>query len=691
MSATKAPNPVRDFLGEFALAVHRYLIYPSDHPLLDENAHKVVEVLGPVLSQGENIDLVIAGGRVVIADRADEDGPGHQELATKLRDLGIGAIRISPSSDVEDVQALLSFLCDRSKAGEATLDPGTEVPGTTAIEVRPISFAGLEISWDEEERGAGQLVQLWVALDSAVTGRGTTGSFPSSASPGQGGAATQEDRESEVRVVERIANGLRASVESPAGSALAVGYLRQLLSAVGGASNMNTQVSLVRRRLAGLIGALDPDTIRELASATGATTDQASFVSDISLLGDEAVARVLKAVANPTARSLTDSLARLFGKMASQGTDAAGNLRAETQRALRRSLLELMKEWALEDPNPAEYGAALDRISQSLQDLGAEWTLGEGNEPERLLQMSIELSTFGPVVERAAEYLLFNTAGGLTTLVQLIEGEDPANPAVREIAHLLEDPDRILSLADAEDVEEETLRSVVERMGSDAIPPLLEVLSRAESRALRRKVFDTLVSLGAEAAEAGLRKLPDGRWYVTRNLLSLARKAGYHFPWFDPDPYLDAPEATIRREAYRLAYLDPKRRTQALADAIDDDEDRIVFEALAELEDGVPSRIARALSPWATDASRSDKKRIGAIKALGNSRAPVVLTALISAASYKTRFLRRRKVRKPDGIVSAALQVLADQWNRNPDAQIVLALASKAGIDIGDQEQEARP
>ncbi|MDH3223396.1 MAG: hypothetical protein OEO23_06740 [Gemmatimonadota bacterium] len=687
MSATKAPNPVRDFLGEFALAVHRYLIYPADHPLLGENAQKVVEVLAPVPTNGESVDLVIAGGRIVIADRADEGGPSHQELATKLRDLGIGAIRISPSSDVEDVQALLSFLRDRSKAGESTLDPGTEVPGTTAIEVRPVSFAGLEISWDEEERGVEQLVQLWVALDSAVTGRPATSS---SAFIGQEGGGTQEDPDSEVRSVERIANGLRASVESPAGSALAVGYLRQLLRAVGGASSRNTQVSLVRRRLRGLIGALDPDTIRELASATGATTEQASFVADISLLGDEAVARVLKAVANPNARSLTDSLARLFGKMASQGADEAGNLRAETQRALRRSLLELLKEWALEDPNPTEYGTALDRISRSLQGLGSEWTLEGGNEPERLLQMSMELSAYGPVVERAAEYLLFNTAGGLTTLVRLIEDEDPANVAVREIARLLEDPDRILSLADAEDVEEETLRSIVERMGSDAIPPLIEVLARAESRAIRRKVFDTLVSLGDEAAEAGLRKLPDDRWYFTRNLLSLARKAGYHFPWFDPDPYLEAPEGTIRREAYRLAYLDPKRRTQALADALNDTEDRIVFEALAELEHGVPSLIARALSPWASDDSRSDQVRIGAIRALGNSRAPVVLKALIAAASYKTRFLRRRKIRKPNGIVSTAVHVLAEQWNRNPEARIVLALAAKAGIDTAEGEQAAR-
>ena len=677
ISATQIPNPVRDFLGEFALAVHRFLIYPPDHPLLEENAQRVSALLEPGLTREQPLDLVIAGSRVVVADREDDETPAHHELAAKLRDLGIGAIRLDPTSGPGDVQALLAFLKTRSEAGEATLEPGTAVPGTSLVEVRPISLSGLEISWENEEHGHDRLVQLWTALDNAVTG----------GAPGLGASKSRmppsdDDPEGEGRHVDRIANGLRATVESAAGSALAVGYLRQLLSAIGSPSGPgSSQGSMVRRRLTGLIGALDPETIRELAAAAGQSSDQASFVADMSVLGDQAVARVLKAVADPTARSLTDSLGRLFGKMARQGSDPSGGIRVETRQALRRSLLELLKEWALEDPNPTEYGSALDRISQRLQGLGSTWALGRGNEPERLLQMSIELATYGPVVERAAEYLLFQTDGGLTTLVKLVEDQDPSNPAISAIVQILKDPSRILSLASADDVDDSTLQSIVDRMGEDAIAPLLEVLAEAESRAVRRKTFDTLVRLGTPAAAAALRRLPDPRWYVTRNLLSLARKAGYHFAWFDPDPFLESDEGTIRREAYLLAYLDPKRRAGALERAIDETEGRIVLEALAELERGVPSLVAESLSGWIKDESLSDKVRRHAIRALASSRAPVVVSALVDATSYRTRFLRRLKLRKGDAVVHAALGVLGQNWGRNPEAQAVLALARRAGLE----------
>ena len=668
-SAPKLPDLVRNFLGEFALAVHRYLIYPPDHPLLEENAQRVADLLNPRLTGEEPLDLIIAGSRIVVAGRIDEEAPTHHELATKLRDLGIGAIRMDPSSGVQDVQALLSFLKQRSAEGQATLEPGTPIQGTSLIEVRPFNLSGLEISWDDTaDEGSDRLVQLWTALD-----RETCGTVPSNE---QG--RSSDDRPD--RQIERIADGLRSSVESPAGSARAVGVLRQLLGAAGGPAGAGTQVKLVRKRLSGLIAALDPDTIRELAGASGPTADQASFVADMSVLGDEAVARVLKAVANPTARSLTDSLGRLFGKMARQGVDSGGSLRSETQQALRRSLLELMKEWALDDPNPTEYGSALDRISQKLQGLGARWELGTGNEPERILQMSLELSTHGPVVERAAEHLLFQTEGGLTKLVNLIEGEDPSSPAVVAIATLLEDPDRIRSLVDAEDIDDATLNAVVQRMGEGAITPLLEVLARSQSRSVRTKVFQSLVGIGAPAAEGALRSLPDERWYVTRNLLLLARKAGYHFPWFDPDPYLESPEPLVRREAYKLAYLDPKRRTKALVRALEDSEDRLVQEALAELESGVPSVVASALSNWVTDETFTDKVRLTVIEALAHSRAPIVLSALLSASSYRSRVLRRRRLRKTDEVARAALWVLASRWGQNPEAREVLTLARKAGV-----------
>ncbi|MGI9627481.1 MAG: hypothetical protein ACR2QM_11645 [Longimicrobiales bacterium] len=691
VSTKKATSPVRDFLGEFALAVHRYLIYPPDHPLLEENAQKVVRVLAPVEPPSGQVEITVAGNRLLIASDPEAEGPKHSDLASKLRDMGIGGIGIDPSAAVQDLQALLEFLSARSKSAETSLEPGTAVPGTNVVEVRPISLGGLEISWDDdEEDDSDRLSQLWIALDNAVgqfqedrpwsaDAAGATSAEGGEQGTGGDGAELVDSEEAEADSIERLAGGVRSSSSTPSGSALAVGYLRQLLTAVGNTPK-GQHASTIRRRLGGLISALDPDTIRKLAAAAGQRSDQAAFVADVSVLGDEAVAKVLKAVSNQSAKSLTESMARLFGKMSRQSKDDAGRTDPETQRALRRSLLALLKEWSLEDPNPEDYGSALESISRTMEAQDSDWGLGGGREPERILKMSIELETFGGLAERAAEYLLFQSEQGITDLMALIDGQDENNPAVVEISRILYEPERILVLADAEDVEESTLTSFVDRLGNKAIPPLLEVIAAAESRTVRRKVFDALVALGADAAEAALNRLPDERWYVTRNLLSLARKAGYHFAWFDPEPYLNHGEPTIRREAYLLAYLDPKRRTNALESALIEEDDRIVTAALAELERGVPSVVASTLAGWIAEGVGTESRRISVIRALDGSRSPEVLESLVEASIYKTRFLRRRKLRKEMAIVTATLTALRSNWSRNPKAIAVLSMAKKSKI-----------
>ena len=168
-SLQQAPNPVRNFLGEFALAVHRYLIYPAEHPLLEKNATQVLQVLGPAVSGSPSLEITVAGNCLLVASDPEAEGPRHSELATKLRDMGIGGIGIHSDAELFDLQALLGFLSQRSKSGATTLEPAVQVPNTTRIEVRPISLDGLHISWDDSTDDLEtRLSQLWINLDNAV-------------------------------------------------------------------------------------------------------------------------------------------------------------------------------------------------------------------------------------------------------------------------------------------------------------------------------------------------------------------------------------------------------------------------------------------------------------------------------------------------------------------------------------------
>jgi hypothetical protein len=60
-------------------------------------------------------------------------------------------------------------------------------------------------------------------------------------------------------------------------------------------------------------------------------------------------------------------------------------------------------------------------------------------------------------------------------------------------------PVQLRRLLSGDDVDEESLRLLVERIGEKAIDPLFQFLTESDSNAIRRKVFDALASMKAGA------------------------------------------------------------------------------------------------------------------------------------------------------------------------------------------------
>src|ERR1044072_3372010 len=100
---------------------------------------------------------------------------------------------------------------------------------------------------------------------------------------------------------------------------------------------------------------------------------------------------------------------------------AATNQRGKTDPSIRDVMRRLVDDWTLEDPNPDAYRQALENMS-SMRAIGDKKTADSHPidvEPERLIQIAVEIGSTGPQVHMAMEHL--EKSGRIDPLLDLVE------------------------------------------------------------------------------------------------------------------------------------------------------------------------------------------------------------------------------------------------------------------------------
>lgn len=647
-----------EFLIEFSIGVHRYGMYPPGHPSLAPVVDNIVGRLGDLFEERRSLSIGVARRQLVIEGTAtDQKHPVLSDLAKRLHEHQIAALTFEFGVTASEIDGLLAAL-----AGETRRD-GTpigllapdEIPDWPHAHLYPVGYDQLELR-REGGSGSGKASDLWLGLAQAALARGHD----------------TDDAESST-----LARAIAGHHPEAAYDQVIAGYLRQLAEELK--SGSGEEQEKIRQRVSALISELDDPTLERLVEMGGNVAHRRRFLLDANQsLAVDAVMKMLQAAARSSRQSISTSMTRLLTKLATHAQEGKGQVRSQATTALRENVERLIDEWTLEDPNPESYTQVLDAMARAAPLFQApEETEDHVSGDERMIQLAIEVDTWGPMVERSVERLLETPEGG-TRIMELLVDAPPGNEVAERIHARLSSPEAFRRLVEEGRVDDQALRRLTADMGEAALGPLLDVLAESGSRSVRRRIFDILSGMGPGVAERAVQRLQDERWFVVRNMLALLHRLDHLPADFDAIKFLVHPDARVRREALPLALANPVAHDRALARTLVDPDERILRMGLLALEDHLPEALIPTLIKRVLVAEkRSPEVRGLAARILAGTGSSLAKKSLLElAVGGKSVFGKLKLKTGPTAL--AALRGLAAGWPTDPEVVPVLAEARSA-------------
>jgi hypothetical protein len=652
------------FLVEFSIALHKNQIYPPGHPHLTTALLGFTDRVHALLASRPSLSIGVARKQLVIEGVAtDPDNPLLKELALKLHRHQLGAVKILPDVADHELAEFLALLVQDPYLTSRPLgrSDSTDLRRWPNLWLFPLAYDQLELVEDDGEGGPpadrGRGAQLWVGLASAaLAGEGEAPPVTAAAADPTEVARAIEDHARETTYDQVI-----------------VGYLLQIAEEVK--NNPDPEQGALNRRVSRLVNSLSPETLKRLLEMGGDAGQRRRFVLDAtSGMAVNAVMELVKAAADTSSQNVSTSMMRLLNKLAVHAEAGTTEMRAGADRELRDQVRKLVSGWELDDPNPHAYTDLLDKMSVARPE-GPRSEVTQAAEPERILQMAVELDAIGETVMTAAQRVA--DLGRVGAALDLIERA----PRRSEVAALLFDyfvtPEQLERLLRDEATIDFTLVDrLSQRLGAPAAIPLLDTYARAELRAVRRKLHDRLSAIGPGIGPQVVERLTDTPWYVQRNMLVLLATMTTWPAGFDPTAWSRHEDPRVRREAFRLRFRLEDRRAAALTDALEDQDDGVFRSALAAATENCPPSLGPRLEGIATEAGVPPEVRALAIRAMAPLHRPDTLPILLKATVVKGGFLRRARLREKNPELLAALGALAAHWPDDEDAAQVLALAA---------------
>jgi len=680
------PRELSDFLIEFSIALHKHSMYPDGHPTLGPASDGVARRLDTLLAERGTLSLGVAREQLVIEGVAtDPRHPVLKDLADRLHRHHLGAISFARGvvgSEIDESLKLLAIDAGRGGGEPLGLQPLNKIASWPHVRLYPLTFDRLQLldgEQGEEEPSASpaatKAAQLWVglaraALASEEVERGPAGAKGATRSAGvkpEGAKAPLTDAEIEAALDEvQPAAAIEAAAAEPAQVARAieghergtaydqviVGYMLQIadeLKVAGGSGAV-----ALKKRMSKLISALDQDTLHRLLEMGGDRTQRRQFILDASQgMAVDAVVDLVRAASGsgaPVSRSMLRMLTKL-GHHADRGPAAS---RTVAEVNLREQVAELVHGWALADPNPDGYAAALEKMSQTSPALVAPGEAQFAPEPERLLQMACETGAAGNALARAVDSMV--KANRMADALDVLQQAPRASPATQAVSSKLVTPDSVRMMLASQPPDFALLDRVLPRIGDAAADPMLDLLAESESRQVRRALIDRLVRMGPTLGPHLLPRLGDERWYVVRNLLYLAAELPAAPAGLNAAQYAQHADFRVRREALRVLFREPAVRTRAICTALADADARVKRLALAAVADGGCPEAAVPLVVALATGDEESELRVAAIRALGAEGGRLSLDALLRITQLRRSLLggMRRGFDEPEFLAALA-------------------------------------
>jgi hypothetical protein len=639
------------FLADLAMALHRFATYPAEHPSLPDAAERVLLRAVPFLDTERVLTLEVNPTSLSLDGRPVPGGNAMvDDLGTRLREQAVGALVLRAGLGLDELTEALATLARDPVPGERPLGllPAGERPSWPHLQFRPrtasATVAPFAPGEGEPSRPPTATLPLSVLWEALARAHGTAGTVRGD------GAVPGED-----------------GMESP---------LRALLRGLQGFSDPEADV--IRDRASDLLEAMAKEAIHRLAQGREGADVALPLAVEAQRAGlaPATVVRLLDATLAGGERALSPTLRRLLFRMARRaGREASpGEGRTEARSALGEQVERMLLN---------EVSGGSSGIRWSAGQVGEDSGDGNGETltaaaPFRIVELALRLDEPGPALEAALHACVLQ--GNVAAILDLVEGAPSDSRTATRVEAFLFSPERLADLLSGVDVDEVSLRRVVDVLGDEAIAPLFQQLAASDARPVRRKIFDRLVALGPRITPRAMDYLASEVWYVQRNMLALLQRFPFLPRGFSPMQHVYSHDVRVRREAVALAFREAGSRGEALEVALGEEDERLVRMALLELRNGVPAAVVPLLVDRLFGSDPHPHLRSLVVRALGRSRSPTARQALLRVCGGSERPTGGNPEDLPPTTpeLITALHVLGRSWPDYHEVASVLEVARRS-------------
>jgi len=737
---TAREREVHDLLACFSVALGRRRAYDGDHPMVARSDAELFRALRTLLASKNALSIGVARKELLVdGEPLEGRSAAMRDLAERLHRRGVGSLTFGTEVNQDALRAALEWLASPPPVDGSSNPAGR--PDGAGITVRGIAydhFALVEAGDADRERVDDlwrQLAAIALEVDQedggnageeddsgdrrrAPEARASQGVLPvvedgsrsrtgdtEDQEPGEGGepseeAGTDPDPTDLASVSpQEVAEAIERRIHNPAYSRRMAFVLVSLVDQV--ANSPAALREAMGERLRTVLQRLTDSSISQIIQSVGAGAARRRFLSQvIDVLPVGAVIEWLEVAAGASKQELSHHLLRLLAKLSSL---AEGNsAHALSEDSFRGAARDLVAEWELHDPNPAEHLALLDHIAlfeasddaPGIRDGG----LGEMGAT-RLVQMALEIGEAGEDALHSADQLV--KEGGLVRLHGWIEAA-PQSAATASFRVHLASPRSVRAVLLADPPDLSAAQMLLPMLELRSLPVLLEVLELSGDRRIRRLVFDRLVQMGPDIGPLVLARMDDAPWYMLRNLLALLREVqtttpggmGGKLPHGKMSELMNHPHVKVRQEALRLLVADPVARSASIWRALEDGDEAMALVALEAISNGtapLSQELATRILLFIEREATGPELAARAIHALGARRFPMVRDWLASHVVRRTAILRRRVLREEGPSVRAALEILARLYRDDAAVAPVLHLALRRGGALAEVVRAGAP
>lgn len=675
-----APKPVvatlsrelADFLVELSITLNKHAIYPTSHPLLDVAVDGVANRIGSLfVGDRESLSIGVARRQLIIEGVAtDPLNPVLKELAQRLHEHHVGAVKFIRGITRDELGAALAALSVDPVRAERPIGLDTERLADLWEHVRffPLTYDRLQLIEDEpgeaptDQMKAGRATQLWIGLARAAL-------VSDASDPGK------RDEDDGALEPAAVARAIDEHQREDAYDQVIVGYLLQISEELKTAEG--PEAAGLQRRVSRLVGSLKESTLEKLLEMGGDKAQRRRFLLDASQgITVEAVIDLIKAASAAEGQTVSHSMLRMLSKLAHH--PSSGGPRAKTDPTIRDVMRRLVDDWSLDDPNPEAYRQALETMS-SLRNAGEKTAATSAVptvcEPERMVQIAIEVGAMGPQIRAAMHELC--RAGRAEVLLDLVE-RAPSADAGAPVWDFLKEERILEKLLGQQRLDMPLITRFVRRIGASAVPTLLAAALLIDDAKVRTQFYDLLLSLGDQIGEPIVERLPESPPVVQKELLTLLGKLATLPAGFSPRSFFDNEEPLVRREAVRLLLRIPAERDETIVSALSDADDRVVFAGLTVAQERCPLPGIELIRQRVDRGELDSQLRTIGIRIVAQQHNADTLAWLLSHVITEAHWPRRPKLKPSTPEMLAALSVIAANWRTDPAAETAIKLAEQS-------------